>query len=128
MTYRAMTQKSDLPECMYLPRFLNEIPCSSSSKLLYCILLDAALTKGRRDERGQLYVCFSISELNNCLLRGESTTKRLLHELEDFGLLKRQRKHIGKPSWLYIYLPEEETPKSAFSELRSERSAASAFA
>lgn len=106
MNFRFMTQDSSLPACMYYPRFLNDVPCSSSSKLLYCILLDAALTKGQKDDNGQMFVYFSISELNRHLWRGESTTKRLLHELEEHGLLLRQRKHIGKPSKLYILLPE----------------------
>lgn len=126
MTYRALTQDSDLPSCMHFPRFLNGIPCSSSSKLLYCILLDATLTRGLKDEHGQTYVCFSIPELNRYLLRGESTTKRLLHELEEYGLLMRRRKHNGNPSRLYVLIPAEDK-QSGFG-LRGDLNKYSAYA
>lgn len=115
MTYRAMTQKSDLPECMYLPRFLNEIPCSSSSKLLYCFLLDNTRTKGIKDDRGQVYVRFSIAELSDFLMRRDSSTKRLLHELESFGLIQRRRKYIGLPPRLYVFIPEQEETQNTLS-------------
>lgn len=111
MNFQFMTSADDLPPsaCMHYPRFLNDFSCSSSSKLLYCVLLDAAMREGQIDEHGQLFVYFSISDLNEILLRGESTTKRLLHELEENGLLMRQRKRIGKPSKLYLMVPNEKT-------------------
>ncbi len=48
MNFEFMTIDTPLPPCMPFPRALTEFPVSSTAKVMYCRMLDAMLSKGRR--------------------------------------------------------------------------------
>lgn len=101
-----LSDPSFIPESIPYPCFLNDFQITSSAKLLYCLLLGTVLTSGEEDENGHLFICCSIEHLTIHFCRSISTLKRLLRELEDMGLLKRNRQKIGAPSRLYPLFPE----------------------
>lgn len=107
MEYEFMTADTPLPPCMPFPKALTGLPISSTSKVMYCRLLDAMLTKGIEDENGILFVYFPVKELAVALSRCEMTVKRSLNELESAGLIMRvKQRGFAEVNRIYILVPK----------------------
>ena len=76
-----------LPPCLPLPWAMLGLPVSSTAKVMYARLLDAALAAGAEDANGSIFARCPIAELAGALGRSAQTQKRALRELEDTGLL-----------------------------------------
>lgn len=116
-----MTPESRMPSYMIFPRFLFDLDLNETECLLYMILLDRARlsqSNGRWiDEEGHVFMLFPIKELAEALHRSETTIKASLASLEAHRLLIRRRKGIGRPSRIYLLLPEDTNASSQGSEV-----------
>jgi DNA-binding transcriptional ArsR family regulator len=117
-----LTADSRMQPYLMFPRFLMELEIPDTAKLLYILLLDRARvsqrTPGWADEHGRIFVLYPINELASALHRGESAVKAALSALEDAKLISRQRQGIGKPSRIYVRLPDDGKPTMRQSENR----------
>ena len=110
-----------------LPVTFFRIPCalmtdarfsdlSAEAKLLYGLLLDrVSLSEknGWRDEAGCVYIYFKVGEIGRALGCGKDKALCLLRELESgtgAGLIVRVRQGLGRPSRIYVRLPEDAAP------------------
>ena len=86
------------------PELLN---LSNDAKLLYTLLLDRlslSVSNSWFDERGQIYVYFTINEVQSSLNCGHSKAIKLMAELEKNGLISRKTQGLGKPDRTYVKL------------------------
>lgn len=102
-----MTNTSTLPPSLPFPEALMDAPMSITAKVLYARMLDEAMNRGRTDDAGKIFIVFPIREMAFTLSRSSMTMKRVLRELEDGGLIKRNRQGAGKPNRIYVLIPEE---------------------
>ncbi len=105
MEVEFMTADTLLPPSMPLPRAALRLSVSSTAKIMYACMLDAALSSGVEDMNGILFIRFPIMELSAALSRSQMTVKRSLNELEKAGLIMRVRQGIGEANKIYVLLP-----------------------
>ena len=102
---------SALPRYLMLPRFLLEAELPDGARLLYALLLDRARLSMRSDswtdERGRVFLVYTIRDLSAALRRSESAVKVALRALEAAGLIRRERQELGKANRLYLLTPVE---------------------
>lgn len=103
-----MTGHMPLPPGMWFPSALMELHISSTAKIMYCRMLDAALAACIPNENGCLFVHYPIMELAGDISRCSMTVKRSMNELENAGLVKRVRQETGRPNRIYVLVPEKE--------------------
>lgn len=117
-----LTADSRMQPYLMFPRFLMELEIPDTAKLLYILLLDRARvsqrTPGWVDKQGRVFLHYPVKELAAALHRGESAVKTALSALEDAGLITRQRQGIGKPTRIYVRLPDDGKPTMRRSENR----------
>ena len=101
---------------------------STDAKTLYGILLDRmnlSAKNGWLDEKGRVYIVFTIKEIKSSLGCAEQKAVKLLNELEyDVGLITRKRLGLGKPNVIYVrnFLPVQ--AKSQFLSCENHNSGA----
>lgn len=83
---------------------------SVAAILLYALLLDryklaARTCNARRNERGQVYICYSVAEAEKYVRCGHDKACYLFRELQNVGLIERKRKGLGKESQIVVFLP-----------------------
>lgn len=109
MKCKYIDQNTHLQDYMAFPRFLLETDLNDTAKLLYMILLDrvrlSATNSQWRDDKGRIFVRYSIKNLGEKLGRGKTTIETGLAFLEDHGLIRRKRTGIGRPNLIYVLLP-----------------------
>ena len=80
-------------------------PLSLASKILYGVLLDRmalSVKNGWLDKEQRVYIIFKIEEIQELLGFSKKKSIEYLGELENFGLVEKQRRGLGLPSILYI--------------------------
>lgn len=91
---------------MPMPRYLLEMPISSTAKIVYVVLLSRALissqTDGWQDEQGRVYLYYTIDDLGAALHRGESAILDALAVLEKNDLIARERQGPGRANRIYV--------------------------
>lgn len=81
---------------------------STDAKFLYGILLDRmglSIENGWLDERGDVYIYYTVEEIMKVLNCGSEKATKLLAELDGrsgIGLIERVRQGQGKPTKIYI--------------------------
>ena len=83
-------------------RFQN---LSTDAKILYGILLDRmslSAKNGWQDEQGRVYIIYTVREVQESLCCAEHKAVKLFRELEDFDLIERKRRGLGRPSLIYV--------------------------
>ena len=81
---------------------------STDAKFLYGILLDRmglSIENGWLDERGDVYIYYTVEEIMKVLNCGSEKATKLLAELDSnsgIGLIERVRQGQGKPAKIYI--------------------------
>lgn len=102
---------SKLPAYMAYPRFLLKMEISETAKLVYILLLDRARVsmknKGWADEKGLLFVCYTIESLVEATGKSATTIKNALKALEDEKLILRRNQGAGKPSRIFVRVETE---------------------
>lgn len=99
-----------LPNYIPMPRFLVDMPISSTAKLVYASLYGRILLSKQNDwvdESGRVYVMYTIASMAAEIGKSETTIKNAYKELEKVGLLQRVTTIKGKPNRLYVMLPED---------------------
>ena len=97
-----------IPICLLTGRF------SSTTLLIYGSLLNRALLSQKNDwqnDRGEVYVRFSVEELAKYVGKGISTVKASLKELEFQGLIYRKRMDLYT-THIYVRVPKKLPYKS----------------
>ena len=83
-------------------RFQN---LSTDAKTLYGILLDRMSLSVKNewfDKQGRVFIIFTIEDVKRSLCCADNKATKLLRELENFGLIERKRRGLGKPSLVYV--------------------------
>ena len=94
-------------------RFQN---LSTDAKTLYGIPLDRMSLSVKNewfDKKGRVFIIFTIEDVKRTFRCADNKATRLLRELEEFGLIERKRRGLGKPSLVYV--------KNFSSDLSNER-------
>jgi len=78
---------------------------STDAKLLYGLLLDRldlSVKKRWLDERGRVYLYYTIASIQADLCCCKEKARKLLRELEQTGLIEKKRQGRGSPSRIYV--------------------------
>ena len=92
---------SALPPYLPLPKFLLSENLKQTSQLTYALLLDRVTlsqANGWQDGQGHVYVIFPVERIAQALRKGLTSVKAALAELEEHGLIQRQRAGPGQPN------------------------------
>ncbi len=93
-----------IPKMLFTEDAFAEI--SVEAKTLYGILLDRmqlSAKNGWLDDRGRVYIVFTIEQIQEAMGCGNKKAIKLLDELEkDAYLIERKRCGMGKPSRIYV--------------------------
>ena len=95
-------------------RFQN---LSTDAKTLYGILLDRmslSVKNGWMDEQGRVFIIFTIEDVKRSLCCADNKATKLLRELEEFGLIERKRRGLGRPSLVYVKNFSADSSKARF--------------
>ena len=105
---------SRIPAYMAYPRFLLTADLSETAKLIYVLLLDRARlsmkNEGWEDERGCVFIYYTITDLASASGKSEMTVKNALAALEQKDLIFRKRQGAGLPSKIYVKVQTEDCP------------------
>ena len=102
---------------LFRPRFARppsprEKVCGCAAKILYTVLLARALISARspdwQDDRGRVFLYYSVAELARVLHRHESNIKTALTALEAEGLIYRKDRGQGKRKQIYVMVMQSE--------------------
>ena len=95
-------------------RFQN---LSTDAKTLYGILLDRMSLSVKNewfDKQGRVFIIFTIEDIKRTLRCADNKATRLLRELEEFGLIERKRRGLGKPDLIYVKNFSSESSKTPY--------------
>ena len=95
-------------------RFQN---LSTDAKTLYGILLDRMSLSVKNewfDKKGRVFIIFTIEDVKRTFRCADNKATKLLRELEEFGLIERKRRGLGRPSLVYVKNFSAESSKSIF--------------
>ena len=104
-------QHTKLPSYLPMPRFLMNIPISSTAKLLYTQLLGKAQLSqknGWLDTQGRVYFIYPIHQMAVDMDKSITTIKDALRDLVAVQLLEKIPEGRGRPNRLYLLFPDEE--------------------
>ena len=78
---------------------------STDAKTLYGILLDRMSLSARNgwlDKAGRVFIIYTVQEVQDSLGCADKKATKLLRELEEYGLIERKRRGLGKPDLIYV--------------------------
>lgn len=78
---------------------------SSDAKTVYGILLDRVSLSAKNgwfDDEGRVYVYMTVSSIEEAMGCAHQKACGLLAELDEFGLIDRQKQGLGKPDRIYV--------------------------
>ena len=92
-----------IPKLLFTEEIFEEL--STEARVLYGLLLDRiSLSRehGWINEKGHVYVYYTIESVKRSLRCGNTKACRLLKELESFGLIERKQQGLCKPSIIFV--------------------------
>lgn len=105
---------SHLPPYMAYPRFLLKVDISETAKLVYMLLLDRARLSMKneewQDEKGRVFVLYTIPALARDISKGETTVKKALNQLVRQDLICKESQGAGLPNKIYVKIQTENSP------------------
>ena len=114
-------QSSELFSFYRIPKLLFQDsrfqPLSTDAKTLYGILLDRMSLSARNgwlDKAGRVFIIYTVQEVQNSLGCADKKATKLLRELEEYGLIERKRRGLGKPDLIYVKNFSSESSKLRF--------------
>ena len=114
-------QSSELFSFYRIPKLLFQDSCfqplSTDAKTLYGILLDRMSLSARNgwlDKAGRGFIIYTVQEVQDSLGCADKKATKLLRELEEYGLIERKRRGLGKPDLIYVKNFSSESSKLRF--------------
>ena len=114
-------QSSELFPFYRIPKLLFQDsrfqPLSTDAKTLYGILLDRMSLSARNgwlDKAGRVFIIYTVQEVQDSLGCADKKATKLLRELEEYGLIERKRRGLGKPDLIYVKNFSSESSKPRF--------------
>ena len=105
---------SRLTSYMAYPRFLLKVDISETAKLVYMLLLDRARVSMKneewQDEKGRVFVRYTIPMLARDIGKGETTVKKALNQLAQQDLICKESQGAGLPNKIYVKIRTENSP------------------
>ena len=109
-----ISASTSLPSYLVFPRFLLDMEINETAKLLYVLLLDrtrlSMKNEGWTDEKGHVFIYFTIHDMAKAMHKSEMTIKTALSALEKSELLLRKRQGTGHPNRIYVKFPADSLP------------------
>ena len=105
-----------LPQYLPYARFLFDTDLNHTAKMVYTLLLDRATLSQKNnwvDERGFVYVVFTLSSLSKVLRCSTMSIKRALRSLEDTGLIERRNCKTAAPTSIFVKIPTKQKCSTA---------------
>ena len=114
-------QSSELFPFYRIPKLLFQDsrfqPLSTDAKTLYGILLDRMSLSARNgwlDKAGRVFIIYTVQEVQDSLGCADKKATKLLRELEEYGLIERKRRGLGKPDLIYVKNFSSESSKTPY--------------
>ena len=114
-------RSSELFSFYRIPKLLFQDSCfqplSTDAKTLYGILLDRMSLSARNgwlDKAGRVFIIYTVQEVQDSLGCADKKATKLLRELEEYGLIERKRRGLGKPDLIYVKNFSSESSKLRF--------------
>ena len=114
-------QSSELFSFYRIPKLLFQDsrfqPLSTDAKTLYGILLDRMSLSARNgwlDKAGRVFIIYTVQEVQDSLGCADKKATKLLRELEEYGLIERKRRGLGKPDLIYVKNFSSESSKMPY--------------
>ena len=114
-------QSSELFSFYRIPKLLFQDsrfqPLSTDAKILYGILLDRMSFSARNgwlDKAGRVFIIYTVQEVQDSLGCADKKATKLLRELEEYGLIERKRRGLGKPDLIYVKNFSSESSKTPY--------------
>ena len=110
ITLKPFSLDTFLTGYMPVPRELLNMNLPSTAILLYAVLLDRATLSRKNhyaDSGGWVYAIYPIERLADTLHIRASSVNNPLRQLQDQGLIQRQRKVKNGANQIYLRLPTE---------------------
>ena len=114
-------QSSELFSFYRIPKLLFQDSrfqlLSTDAKTLYGILLDRMSLSARNgwlDKAGRVFIIYTVQEVQDSLGCADKKATKLLRELEEYGLIERKRRGLGKPDLIYVKNFSSESSKLRF--------------
>ena len=104
-----------IPKALFQEQRFQDL--STDAKTLYGILLDRMSLSVKNewfDKKGRGFIIFTIEDVKRTLRCADNKATRLLRELEEFGLIERKRRGLGKPDLIYVKNFSSESSKLRF--------------
>ena len=101
-------RETKLTRYLALPKELLKLNISPTAMVVYALLLDRAnlsQKSGWTDERGRVYIIFSVESLGMYLGREKRSMQRALKELEEHKLILRLRRGRMEPNHIFLHIP-----------------------
>mgnify|MGYP000554038895 CR=1 FL=1 len=92
-----------IPKLLFIDPIFSKL--SSDAKVLYGILLDRMSLSMKNewlDEANKVYIIFTIEEVEGTMNFGRNKAINTMKELENFGLIEKKRRGLGKPNIIYV--------------------------
>ena len=92
-----------IPKVLFEAEGVKDI--STDAKLLYGLMLDRMQLSAKNqwlDEKGRVYIYYTVKQIMNSLSCRNKTVTKLLHELEQSGLISREKNGLTKPDRIYV--------------------------
>ena len=114
-------QSSELFSFYRIPKLLFQDSrfqlLTTDAKTLYGILLDRMSLSARNgwlDKAGRVFIIYTVQEVQDSLGCADKKATKLLRELEEYGLIERKRRGLGKPDLIYVKNFSSESSKLRF--------------
>ncbi len=92
-----------IPKLLFEAERVRDI--STDAKLLYGLMLDRmqlSAKNGWLDEKGRVYIYYSVKQIMDALSVSNKTVTKLLSELETVHLISREKTGFSKPDRIYV--------------------------
>ena len=72
------------------------------------------MKNGWLDEQNRVFIIFTIEDVKRALCCADNKATKLLRELEEYGLIERKRRGLGKPDLIYVKNFSSESSKTPY--------------
>ena len=92
-----------IPKALFQDHRFRQL--STDARTLYGILLDRMSLSARNgwlDKAGRVFIIYTVQEVQDSLGCADKKATKLLRELEEYSLIERKRRGLGKPDLIYV--------------------------